>query len=149
VVTTYQDFKYLAVTWFIYPALIFIGSYLFFNHVMIPQVFWVNIFFNLILCLILLGVLFMYSKYVLRTSFLNTTFGIGDVLFLTFTATSLPTMAFIVLVGFSLLFSVITAKLLLIKTPSQSIPLAGIMSLFFSVVFIAHLTFSNFNVYAY
>lgn len=152
----YQDYRsrMVAVLWFGVTVLLFGGLH--FSQVYSWN-FLVSVGFNLSFIAILSGVLWLYSRYKLKTAFINGSLGLGDLLFFIAVATGFPTVTFMVLFTFSVFFSLIVHLLLASgnfqqtaiadvtggipkdaseKSNTYTIPLAGYMSLFFILIFL-------------
>nr|WP_286943708.1 hypothetical protein [Allomuricauda sp.] len=69
----------------------------------------------------------------MKQKFLNHAFGLGDVLFLCAFAMGFPTVTFIILLVFSLLFSLIVCSVLKLFFELDTVPLAGLMGVFLIV----------------
>ncbi|WP_241974241.1 hypothetical protein [Winogradskyella wandonensis] len=94
---------------------------------------------NLLVVVFMLSIVFMYSRYKLKTSF-NKTLGLGDVLLFLALAFSFASVSFIVLFVFGLVFSLILHLILKQKSKLQTVPLAGYLSLFFAISYLAYWT---------
>ena len=132
-----QDFKSQAVYWFLFPLMAIMGVYLF-KTVVSWAVFWQAALTNLGLVGLILLCLWAYSKFKLKKPFINTTLGLGDVLFFVAFALSFPTLSFLNFFVFSLLFSVIISLFLKFKSGSNYLPLAGTMALFLLGVYLSN-----------
>jgi hypothetical protein len=102
---------------------------------------------NLLFVSILLAVCLAYSKLILKQRFFEV-MGFGDVLFFIFLCFTFSIISFIVLFVFSLLFALILNKVFHQKHLA-TVPLAGNMSLFFSIVYLAGLFFNCNFLFAY
>ena len=78
----------------------------------------------------------LYSTHKLKTSIKNV-IGLGDVFLFIAISVSFPTVTFIVMFVFSLLFALILHGILS-KKENETVPLAGYMSLFFVLIYTAH-----------
>lgn len=142
----YQDFKSRLVYWFLYPV---VGILAFGIQVDVLglSVALLNFGFNLLFVALILGVSFIYVRF--RSLDFKNTIGIGDVLFFVFIASSFSIISFLVLFVFSLVFSLTLHLFLNHKKEESTVPLAGYMSLFFSVVYAASFCFNDAFLYAY
>lgn len=131
-----QDFKHQLVWWFLFPIVALCGGWLFKNSVSWSD-FGIQVSVNLSLILVIIGVLFLYSKWKLKRNFLNDTFGAGDLLFFLAFALCFPTLIFLNFFVFSLLFSMIISLFLRFRFGRVSIPLAGAMALFLLGVYLS------------
>lgn len=131
----WQDVKYRAVYWFLYPlagALAFSINYL--NTGLNVAI--TNTTTNIIINLVIIFITAAYSKFIAQKSFLNTSIGIGDILMFIFLSATFATVTYTVLLVFSLIFSLSTHLLLKHKATNSTVPLAGYMAIFFTSVYI-------------
>ncbi|MEO0507373.1 MAG: hypothetical protein AAF090_14555 [Bacteroidota bacterium] len=134
----YQDFKERAVTWFLFPL---VGLLLFFLHLQknsLEAILWFSMY-NLLLVGIQTGILWGYTRFVAKKDFLNTSFGLGDLLFLGAFAFGFPTATFLVLMVSGLLFSLLLHWVLSYKREASTIPLAGMLGIFLSGILLCSL----------
>jgi hypothetical protein len=126
----YQDYKTRLVYWFLYFFVGFFGTLLHLNHASWTTILFESIL-NISMILILIGLGFCYSKFILKKEFIDESIGKGD-LFLFFSLCFLfPTIIFWVLFLTSLIFSLLIHFFVKKDT---NIPLAGYMSLFFASI---------------
>jgi len=107
-----------------------------------------NISINLTVLLVLMGILFLYSKLKLKQT-LNTALGLGDILFFVVIAISFPIATFLILFSCSLLFSLVLFLFLKPNLSKKSVPLAGLQALFFLLIFSANWMFHFTNLYVF
>ncbi len=107
-----------------------------------------NISMNLTVLVVLMGILFLYSKFKLKQT-LSTALGLGDVLFFTVIAISFPVATFIIVFTCSLIFSLILYLLLKPTLSKKSVPLAGLQALFFLLIFSFNWMFHFTDLYAF
>jgi hypothetical protein len=133
----YQDIKERAVWWFLFPVFLVTAGTLHFINTL-TSIFFINIGLNLLLTSIILGVSYIYALLKLKIQFINEAFGLGDLLFFLGFIFSFPTFTFIILLVFSLLFS-LGLHLLLSYDHSKykTVPLAGYASLFLLLIYSA------------
>lgn len=132
----YQDIKDRQVYWFLFPIVAILTGIL--SYMNIYQDFYlISIGINMTFVAFLISIVFLYSKYKLKTEMGNT-FGLGDLLLFIALAFTFASVSFIILFVFGLIFSLILHLLLKNKSKLKSVPLAGYMSLFFSVAYISH-----------
>ncbi|RNL88489.1 hypothetical protein ED312_08555 [Sinomicrobium pectinilyticum] len=162
----YQDYRSRAVSLFLFVlAILLLGGLHFFQAD--RPVFRISIGINLGLISIILGILYLYSRFKLRSAFINGSFGAGDLFFFIAVALGFPSVTFVVLFTFSIIFSLLLHsfpvsrnffKPVPVKTgepvsgrnptePQQTVPLAGYMALFFIVVFTFSLFFDSPSLY--
>ncbi len=124
-----QDHRERKVYWLLFPmigiafALLHFfaaGSYQWMIHVTV----------NLLLILMILLLLVAYATFVLKKPFFET-FGAGDLLMFIALAFSFASVTFLVLLSCSLLFSTVLYILIQKRGKSDTVPLAGNISLFF------------------
>ena len=132
----YQDLKERRVTWFIFPLIATCAAFLLYYH--IPEgVFYITILINLIFICVMFLAIYFYSRFRIKKN-MSQTFGLGDgLMFLALTFT-FPNLSFLILFVFSLIFSLLLFLATKSRSKFQTVPLAGYMSLFFSIVYIGH-----------
>ncbi|WP_375334380.1 hypothetical protein [Flagellimonas sp. C4] len=128
-IMAYQDMRDREVTWVLFPLL---GTSLALTHILQVgfSVFVHAIVINLILITCVVSLLWSITTFGFKKSFLNVSFGLGDLLFLYIFAMGFPTMTFVYLMVGSLLFSLLAFLLMKLVLQSQTVPLAGLMGLF-------------------
>ncbi len=142
-----QDFKERKVYLFLLIGLAIVMS-LFYYLKNDTQLYFSNISINLTVLLVLMGILFLYSKFKLKQT-LNTALGLGDFLFFVVIAISFPIATFLILFSCSLLFSLVLFLFLKPSLKDNNVPLAGLQALFFLLVFSANWMFHFTNLYAF
>jgi len=134
----YQDIKDRLVYWFLFPLLGLIVGVLFYTETL-PELFLTSVLINLIIICFFYLVIILHSFFILKKSFRDV-IGIGDVLmffFLIFTFSSVSfTVTFIGSIFFSYIIHIVLKKSLKDKT----VPLAGYMSIFYSITYVAYWT---------
>lgn len=142
----FQDIKDRMVYWILFPIVgVFLGLKFWFKST--PDTFFVLCGTNVVLVTCMLGILWVYTKFIRNTGFLNTTFGLGDVLFLYAFALGFPPVTFTILLCFSILFALLLHLISSIWQRKETIPLAGYMSLFLGIVFIWKMINPALNLY--
>ena len=146
-IIAFQDFKERNV--YLWLLLIAIGltGFLYFQQ-SIPQLYLIHILFNFAIIAFIIGVLYLYARFKLQLP-LQKTFGFGDVLFFLVLAVGFPTISFIVLFSFSLLFSLLIFVILKKNLKHKTVPLAGFQALFLSLIFLTNWIFNFVNLYHY
>jgi len=134
----YQDIKDRMVYWVLFPIIGILLSSLYFKQSEFIN-FIINIGSNIIIVGIIMLLLWIYTKVLRRQDFLNVSLGLGDILFLCAFALGFPTVTFIVLLASCLCFSVLAFVVLNYFVNARTVPLAGFMCLFLSII----LLFSN------
>jgi len=130
----YQDFKDRMVYWFLYPCIGLLGALI--QLLVFPkEVFFLNTIINLVFIAVILIIGGIYMKLVRRKGFLNESIGSGDILFFIFISFCFPVVSFIVLFVFSLLFSLMIHILIVKESNYKTVPLAGLMALFYSLIY--------------
>jgi hypothetical protein len=131
----WQDIKDREVYWFLYPLLAFFsfliqlqfsGIYLSLLNIII------NIFFVSLLLIIAWG----YYRFLRKALFVNNVIGSGDILMFYCLAPTLPSISFVTMFVFSLIFSLVLHKVIKSGPEYTTIPLAGYMALYFSVLYL-------------
>ncbi|MEM7185024.1 MAG: hypothetical protein AAF466_00090 [Bacteroidota bacterium] len=138
-VLLWQDLKERQVWWFLLPLFAIAGSYLFFVNVS-PVLYATSLLWNLAIVGVLLATLYAYARWKLKKEFLAETFGLADLLFFIAFALSMPTFAFLNFFVAALVFSLLSylALRMVFRSKQQTVPLAGMMSLFLIAVYSAH-----------
>jgi hypothetical protein len=85
---------------------------------------------NLVVVSAIIGILFLYTRFISRKKFLNHSFGLGDLLFFYAFSLGFPTFTFILLFSTSILFTALIFIFYRSQRPLATVPLAGLMSLF-------------------
>ncbi|MEL6809716.1 MAG: hypothetical protein AAFP76_00080 [Bacteroidota bacterium] len=136
-----QDLKERQVWAFLFPLFGVLGAVLFYPKVT-PAFFWLSIVINLGLVIVILLINFIVARYILKKNLFKEAMGLGDVLFFMGFAISFPTLTFINLFVFSILFTLVFHYVLtfLNRSVLATIPLAGCMSLFLTTIYLIHWT---------
>lgn len=127
----WEDFKHRLVYWFWFPIIAFCSGFLLFQAVGFIS-FFKYLVFNIGFIAILHLIIWAYALLKLKMP-LRSVFGLGDTLFLVSLSFGFVTTSFMVLLIFGLLFSLVSHLIFSRKTPSENVPLAGWLSLFFGV----------------
>lgn len=131
-----QDIKERQVYWFLFPIIVICSGILLYNSLS-AEVFFMTLLINMLFVLILLGVVYLYSKFKLKTE-LSQTFGLGDGLLFSALAFTFSSISFITLFVFGLIFSLAIHLVLKRKSKYKTVPLAGYMSLFFAICYVSY-----------
>lgn len=142
----YQDMKERKVSVWILIVGIFLGVLIHFSK-QPTIVFLSNVGINCAIVSLIFGVLWLYAKLKLKKRIFEV-FGLGDLLFFLLLAMSLPILSFLILFVFSLIFSLVVFIILKSKWKEPTVPLAGLQSLFLSLVFIANKFINSIDIYA-
>ncbi len=141
-----QDHKNREVYWFLFPGImLLLGLLHYYNSLLIN--FSISIITNLLFVFVLLCILYLYTIIKIKKPFFKEVFGIGDVLFFTGIAVAFPTITFIIIFVFSILFSILVWAILKRKSEYQTIPLAGYMSLFLLLLLVGNWSSNIINLY--
>lgn len=142
----YQDFKERAVYAFLFPVLGMVLCLL--HYLQIEQsFFFYSIGVNSALISLVLLVLYGYTRFLTKGKFYNHSLGLGDMLFFFVLGFGFPTLTFIVLFANAIFFSLITYLILKKKLRSKTVPLAGLMSAFLTMVLLYDLFFDSPSLY--
>ncbi len=125
----YQDIKDRMVIWIAFPMMALVLTLIHAASSGWEQVFWFSIT-NLLLVSGVLLLLFLYTRFFSKKKFLNTSLGLGDILFFYAFSFGFPTLTFVILFVGSLLFSLFLFLSLKSVQHMETVPLAGYMSLF-------------------
>ena len=131
-----QDRKDREVYWFFFPIIALTSGVLLYNN-MLPELFYITLIINLLFIIILISVVFFYSKFKLKTTITNT-FGLGDGLLFFALAFTFSSVSFLILFVFGLLFSLLIHLVFKKKSKYTTVPLAGYLSLFFIIVYLSY-----------
>tara|TARA_R110002050_G_scaffold137538_3_gene261157 strand:+ start:1558 stop:2037 length:480 start_codon:yes stop_codon:yes gene_type:complete len=131
-----QDRKDREVYWFLFPIIAFATGVLLYNS-MLPELFYITLIINLLFIIILFTVVFLYSKFKLRTT-ITDTFGLGDGLMFMALAFTFSSISFMILFVFGLIFSLIIHVIFKKKSKHKTVPLAGYLSLYFIIIYISY-----------
>lgn len=133
-IVLYQDVNERQVHWFLFPLVGLCCAFLYYSETL-TELFISAILINGAFTFLLLFVVYLYSRLKLKTSFFNS-IGLGDILLffgLTFTFSSISfIIIFICALVFSLMLHLVTKK------EPTTVPLAGYMSLFFGLTYMAY-----------
>ena len=130
----WQDVKERQVYWFLYPL---IGVIAFLINVLSTNlnIATVNTIINICIGGIIIIVAKLYSGIVLKKKFINASIGMGDILMLLFLSATFATISYIILLVFSLIFSMLMHLNFKKKDIHATVPLAGYIALFFAAVY--------------
>ena len=142
----YEDIKERKITLISMLLLLFLGAYLHYEK-QILEVFLINSIVNLTLVVLVVAILWVYSKFRLKSELFKV-FGTGDFLFFLFLAVSFPITTFLVIFSCSLIFSLLVS-IVFQKRIKRWVPLAGLQALFLSVLVGVNLVFQVINLYAF
>lgn len=134
-ITVIQDIKERKVYWFLFP-IIGLSAALLHYFKTLPELFFMSLIINAIFILTILSILFLYTKFKLKIKFSNA-FGLGDVFLFLALVCSFSSVSFITLFVFAIICS-LALHLILKKNNETTVPLAGYMSLFFAITYLAH-----------
>lgn len=132
----YQDTKERLVYWFLFPIIAICSGILLYKS-MFFELFKTTVMINLAFVSFLILVIYSYSKLKLKTSIAQT-FGLGDALLFFALAFTFSSVSFLVLFVFGLVFSLVLHLFLKNRSEHKNVPLAGYLSLFFSIAYVAH-----------
>lgn len=125
----FQDFKERAVVWVLFPIAAVLLAIICLQHTSWEQYVILAITNSILVSCILL-ILFLYTTYIARKKFINVSFGMGDLLFFYALALGFPTITFILLFVGSIFFSIVIYAFTKKKQQENTVPLAGLMSIF-------------------
>ncbi len=142
----YQDIKSREVYWFLLPVLMLLFGYQHYQNVL--SIHFINaVLVNIAIITLVLSVLYVYTFLKIKKSFFKEVFGPADALFFFALAVAFPTVTFVIIFVFSLLFSLITWIVLKHKSNYNTIPLAGYMSCFVLFIFAANWLTRSINLF--
>lgn len=143
---TYQDVTQRHVLWVLFPLVGIFLCIVYFLHAS-SILFLLHVLLNTLLVSAILLVLYLYTSGVRKKAFLNTSLGLGDILFFYALGLAFPTITFIILFACSLFFSLITFLMLKKGLKWSTVPLAGLQSVFLILVLAYSLFFNTPNLY--
>ncbi len=125
----YQDFKSRMVVWSLFPLL---GLILGLIHIMESSLGQFLLFsaINILMVTAILLILRLIVKLLFNKKFINTSIGLGDILFFYALALGFPTVTFLWLFVCAIVFSTVTYFIFLKSKKTKTVPLAGLMGLF-------------------
>jgi hypothetical protein len=130
----FQDIKERMVYWFFYPLIGVVGAFV--QLFYLPkEVFLFYTVVNLMIVFFVLFISWIYISKIKKQKYLNESIGLGDILFFCFLSFCFPTTSFVILFVFSLFFSLIIFQFVHKKNNSDSVPLAGLMALFYVLIY--------------
>ncbi len=146
----YQDFKYRAISWFLFPLAIFIFVFIGLNTINFDELlfyFLINISF-ILLQIITLTIYFSLKTWKL-TNIFKRLFGIGDLLFLITISILFSPVNFILSLLIGLFFVLIIFLIInkIVKNKRKIIPLAGALSIYYFLLFILNYYIFDINFY--
>ncbi len=131
-----QDTKERQVYWFLFPIIGMCSGVLLYKNT-IPELFFRYVLVNVMFITLLVSVVYLYSKFKLKTT-IRQTFGLGDGLLFLALAFSFSSVSFIILFVFGLVFSLVLHLFLKQKSKHNTVPLAGYLSFFFAITYLAY-----------
>ncbi len=141
-----QDIKDRRVTLGLFVLGILLGGMLHFLH-QNTYVFLTGLIINRTLILIIISVLYGYTKIRLKTG-LDKVIGSGDILFFILLGVSFPVVSFVVLFVLSLIFSLLISIIFKKRFDRKAIPLAGLQSLFLGLSLIGNRIIPSLELFA-
>lgn len=143
---TFQDIIERQVYWFLLILIGLLVGYLHYNSTL-KELFLVNVLMNLGFVYFLFLIIYLYSRLKLKINF-NEAIGLGDLILFVGLAFSFATISFLVIFIFALAFSMILHLFLRKIQKQANVPLAGYMSLFFALTYVAQWTGLLTNLYS-
>lgn len=135
VAIAYQDIKDRAVSWFWFPLLAIAVGILHYSN-SIFEVFVTHLLINLGFVVVVVLLLYIYITIRGQHQFKNA-IGIGDLVLFIVLCPSMASLSFLVCFVFSILLALVLS-FFFNKKDKRHIPLAGYMSLFFLIIYLAH-----------
>jgi len=143
-----EDFKERKVHWFLFPTLGILLGVLHYISIPYAKLVGYHILTNSILVTLILGILFLVTQVLRKKPFLDQSLGLGDILFFYAFALGFPTFTFVVLFATSLLFSLLVF-LIIKKSRLDTVPLAGLMSVFLILILVCSLFVETPSLYSF
>lgn len=132
----YQDNRARQVSWFLFPMAGILFGILHFNEVLQIQ-FYNSIITNVVFVGAFLSLLYLVVRLFLKRKFFEA-IGLGDVLLFLVLSLTFSSLSFLIIFICSLFFSGLMHLTIGKIKAHKTIPLAGYISLFFSVIYIGH-----------
>lgn len=132
-IMAFQDFRDREVNWVLFPLLGLVLGLCHLFHVDL-SLFFASVLGNILVVSCILIILWAITKYIFKKNFLNVSFGLGDVLFFYALALGFPTVTFIYLLVGSICFSLAAFAVVNRFIKMETVPLAGLMSIFLMAV---------------
>lgn len=132
----YQDIKARKVYWFLFPIVAFCSAALLYKA-MFLEVFVITVLVNTAFISILFLAIYAYSTVKLNTPIAET-FGLGDALLFIALIFTFSSLSFAVIFVFGLLFSLLIHLVVKRRSKFTTVPLAGYLSLFFGITYVAY-----------
>lgn len=144
-----QDYKDRMVSWVLYLSIGITNLILQLLFISWQSVI-ANSSFNIGFISLLILIMYFYSKLIKRQPLINHSIGVGDIFLFYSLCFLFPIITFMILFIFSLVFSLLLHFLLKKKyNQHNSVPLAGYMALFYSVVLLLSFFTNNTLLYQY
>lgn len=141
----YQDLKDRKVSLWLLIFGILVGvSNHYHNHFF--SIFLLNISINVVFVILIFSFITFYTKIKLKEKIFNV-FGEGDLLFFFLLAVSFPIFSFLIIFIFSLIFSLIVYRFVIRKNKKQTVPLAGLQSVFLVVILLVDNLFLTLDIF--
>ena len=144
----FQDYKDRLVYWFFYP-LAGINSFIIYSLQIHYISALLNSAMNMTIVIVMLLASYFYSTVVMKKKFVDGSMGMGDIFLLMAISFTFSTISFIVILVFSLIFSLTLHVFLKHNSIHNTVPLAGYISLFFAAVYITSLFIEPKYLFAY
>ena len=127
-ISFYQDWKYRAIHWIIFPLLLITAGFLFWNSYMPLE----TVLFNLVFLSVVIACLFLYISFKRGglTNIFKSDLGLGDVLFLIAVAPLFVDRNYILFFITGMIISGVLHLILFANKQSTKIPLAGYLALY-------------------
>lgn len=130
----FQDTKQRLVYWFLYP-LVGIAALIIQANSNNYYISLTHSGINLAIITIMLSTGLLYAKFKMKKKFVNESMGIGDILLFGSLCFAFASVTFVILLIFSLIFSLLLHVYFVQKSEDKTVPLAGYMSLFFAGIY--------------
>lgn len=145
-IIAFQDVKERMVHWVLFPICGTLLALLHWENSSL-EFFLFSVASNFFVVSVLLLLLWMYTRLLRKTRFLNTSFGLGDILFLYAFSLGFPPMTFIVLLACSICFSLLAFIILNYFKREETVPLAGFMGIFLMFILVTNVFTTGFSLY--
>lgn len=142
----YQDIKERKISLLMLITGILLGGAIHYFYQQ-PIVWLSNIAANCAFVGVVFGILGLYAKFKMKRPIFEV-FGQGDLVFFIVLAVSLPILSFLMVFVFSTIFSLLIFMLLKQKLGAETVPLAGLQSVFLALVCMVDMVAPSLKLYA-
>ncbi len=143
----YQDQKERLVSFFLFPFLALETAVIHYLNTT-SEVFVTNVLVNIVIICLIVVILFLYARFKMKKNLFKEAFGLGDAFILVALAFAFPVYTFVVLLSLGFL-TILGIHFLLgiLGKRRETIPFAGELALFMTLVYVASWNINTVNLY--